>query len=168
MCEGSPRPANRSMAAVTGHGRRNMSSRFAYRGSLVMAFGTGSRSHAVVRKKCGCPICRSVTAAAIDRGRQMVCRLKGGYDSTAGGMALRTLRRRSSKNALHVAPLAYNLCVAACEREAGAAMIEFDVGATRPILGLCLARQHDAKPQDRRDESHSDHPPLTKRAMRTV
>jgi hypothetical protein len=127
MCEGRSRPANRPMAAVTGHGRRNMRSRLAYRGSLVMAFGTGARSYAVVRKKCGCPICRSVTTAAIDRGRQVVCRLKGGHDPSARRVALHTLRRRSSKNALHVAPLAYDLRVAAAEWEAGAAVVKFDV-----------------------------------------
>ena len=69
MFEGCARPANRPMAAVTGHGRRNMSSRLPYRGSLVMAFGAGSRSDTVMRKKRGCPICRPVTAATVDRGR---------------------------------------------------------------------------------------------------
>ena len=84
MFESCPHPADRPMATVTGHGRRNMSNRLAYRGSLVMASGAGSRRHAVVGKKRGCPICRPVAAVAVDRGRQMVCRLKGGHDSTAG------------------------------------------------------------------------------------
>ena len=98
----------------------------------------------------------------------MVCRLKGGHDPSARRVALHTLRRRSSKNALHVAPLAYDLRVAAAEWEAGAAVVKFDVRATRTILGLCLARQHDAKPQDRRDENRGDYPPLTQRVMQSV
>jgi hypothetical protein len=49
-----------------------------------------------------------------------------------------------------VAPLAHNLRVAAAEREAGAAVIEFDVGTTGTILSLCLARQYEAKAQDQR------------------
>ena len=44
-------------------------------------------------------------------------------------MTLHTLRRRSSKNALQVAPLAHDLRVAAAEREAGAAVIDFDIRA---------------------------------------
>jgi hypothetical protein len=44
-------------------------------------------------------------------------------------MALHALRRRSSKNALQVAPLAHDLRVTAAEREAGAAVIDFNVRA---------------------------------------
>jgi len=76
-------------------------------------------------------------------------------------MALHTLRRRSSKNALQVAPLAHDLRVAAAEREARAAVIEFDIGTTRTILGLCLARQHNAEPQDQCDENRTAYSPLT-------
>lgn len=76
-------------------------------------------------------------------------------------MALHTLRRRSSKNALQVAPLAHDLRVAAAEREAGATVIEFDIGTTRTTLGLCLARQHHTEPQDRCDENRSTYSPLT-------
>jgi hypothetical protein len=83
-------------------------------------------------------------------------------------MALHALRRRSSKYALQVAPLAHDLRVAAAEREAGTAVVEFDVGTTRTILGLCLARRHDTEPQDRCDENRGDYPPLTQRAMRSV
>jgi hypothetical protein len=43
-------------------------------------------------------------------------------------MALHTLRRRSSKNTLQVAPLAHDLRVTAAEREAGAAVIALDIG----------------------------------------
>ena len=95
----------------------------------------------------------------------MVCRLKGGDDSPPWRMALHALRRRSSKYALQVAPLAHDLRVAATKLEAGAAVIEFDIGTTRTILGLCLARQHDTEPQDRCDENRGDYPPLTQRAM---
>jgi hypothetical protein len=66
-------------------------------------------------------------------------------------VALHTLRRRSSKYALQVAPLAHDLRVAAAELEAGAAVIEFDVGTTGTIFGRCLARQHEAKTQGQRD-----------------
>ena len=66
-------------------------------------------------------------------------------------MALHTLRRRSSKNALQMAPLARNLRVTATERKASAAVIDFDVGTTGTILGRCLARQHEAKAQGQRD-----------------
>jgi len=83
-------------------------------------------------------------------------------------MALRTLRRGSSKNTLHVAPLAHDLCVAAAERETGAAVVDFHVGTIRTILGLCLAWQHDTKPQDQCDESPTHHAPITQRAMWSV
>ena len=83
-------------------------------------------------------------------------------------MALHTLRRGSSKNTLHVAPLAHDLCVAAAEGEAGAAVVEFHVGTIHAILGLCLAWQHDAKPQDHCDENPTHHSPITQRAMWSV
>jgi hypothetical protein len=76
-------------------------------------------------------------------------------------MTLRTLRRGSSKNALHVAPLAHDLCVAAAEREAGTAVIEFHVGTIRAILGLCLTWQHDAEPQDQGNEHRGAYAPVT-------
>jgi len=66
-------------------------------------------------------------------------------------MALHTLHRRSSKNALQVAPLAHDLRVTAAEREAGTAVIDFDVGTTRTILSRNLARHHEAKAQDQHD-----------------
>jgi hypothetical protein len=149
MFEGCAHPANRSMAAVAGHGRRNVSSRLAYCCSLVMAFGAGSRNHAVMRKKCRCPICRPVAAVTVDRGRQVVCRLKGGYDPSARRVALHTLRRCSAKYALQVAPLAHDLRVAAAEREACAAVIDLDIGTACATLGLCLDREHDTEPQNR-------------------
>jgi hypothetical protein len=80
-------------------------------------------------------------------------------------MALHTLRRRSAKYALQVASLAHDLRVAATEREAGAAVVEFDVGTTRTILGFCLVRQHDTEPQDRYDEHRGDGLPLMQQSM---
>jgi len=71
------------MAGVTSHSRRDMSSRLAYRGSLVMAFGAGSRSDTVMGKERGGPICRPMAAVTVDRGRQVVRRFKGRYDSSA-------------------------------------------------------------------------------------
>ena len=129
MFKGSSRPAHGPMAAIAGHGRWNMSSRLAYRGRLVMAFGTGSRSHAIVRKERGRPICRPVAAAAVDRSRQVVRRLKCRYDSSAGRMALHTLRGGAPKDALKVAALTIDLRMAAGEREAGAAVIDFNIRA---------------------------------------
>jgi hypothetical protein len=119
-------------------------------------------------KKRGCPICRPVTAVTVDRGRQVVRRLKGGHDPSARRMTLHALRRCSSKYALQVAPFTHDLCVAAAEREAGAAVIDFDVGSICAILGLCLVRQQDTEPQDRGDEHRGDHPPLTQRPMWAV
>jgi hypothetical protein len=83
-------------------------------------------------------------------------------------MTLRTLRRGSSKNALHVAPLAHDLCVAAAEREAGTAVIEFHVGTIRAILGLCLTWQHNGEPQGQGDEHRGPYAPLTQPTTRSV
>jgi hypothetical protein len=65
-------------------------------------------------------------------------------------MALHALRRRSSKYALQVASFTHDLRVATAELEAGTAVIEFDVGTTRTSLSRNLARQHEAKAQDKR------------------
>lgn len=83
-------------------------------------------------------------------------------------MALHTLGRRSSKYALQVAPLAHNLRMAAAEREAGAAVIDLDIGTACATLGFRFAREHDTEPQDRCDEHGGNHPPFTQRAMRSV
>jgi hypothetical protein len=84
MFEGRARPANRPVATVAAHGRRNMRRGLAYCGSLVMAFGAGSRNDTVMGKERGRPICRPMAAAAINHSRQVVRRLKGGDDSSAG------------------------------------------------------------------------------------
>ena len=83
MFEGRTSPANRPVATVTGHGCWNMCSRLALRGTLVVAFGAGSRSDTVMGKERGGPICRPMATAAIHHGRQVVRRLKGGDDSSA-------------------------------------------------------------------------------------
>ena len=115
-----------------------------------MAFRTGPRQNPVVCKEGRSPARGPVTAAAVDRGGQVVRRLKCSHDSPAGRMTLHTLRRRSSKDSLQVASLAHNLRVAAAEREAGTAVIEFESGTTGTTLGLYLARQHEAKAHDQR------------------
>jgi hypothetical protein len=48
-------------------------------------------------------------------------------------VALHTLRRRSSENALQVAPLTHDLRMAAAEREASAAVIDFNICADTPL-----------------------------------
>ena len=83
MLEGRTGPANRPVATVAAHGRRNMTRRLACHGSLVMAFGAGSRNDTVMGKKCWGPICRPMAAAAVNHSRQVVRWLKGGDDSSA-------------------------------------------------------------------------------------
>jgi hypothetical protein len=83
MFETRSRPSHGAMTAIASHCGLNMCSRLALGGSLVMAFRAGSRSDTVMGKKRRCPTCRPVTAAAVDRGWQVVRRLKGGHDSSA-------------------------------------------------------------------------------------
>ncbi len=83
MFEACSCPADSPVATVAGHGRWDMCRRLAYRGRLIMAFGAGSRSDTVMGKERGGPICRPMAAAAINHGRQVVRRLKGGDDSSA-------------------------------------------------------------------------------------
>jgi hypothetical protein len=56
-------------------------------------------------------------------------------------VALHTLRRRSSKNALQVAPLTHDLRMAAAEREASAAVIDFNICADTPLGKNGIRRQ---------------------------
>jgi hypothetical protein len=63
-------------------------------------------------------------------------------------MALHTLRRRSSKDTLQMAPLAHDLRVAATEREAGAAVIDFDIRADTS-LGRSGIRHQQRRAADR-------------------
>jgi hypothetical protein len=141
MFEGRTSPANRSVTTVAGHGRRNMSRRLACHDCLVMAFGTGSRSDTVMGKKRRRPISRPMATAAVNHGREVVRRLKGGDDAPTGGVALHTLRRRAAKNALQMAPLTHNLRMAAAERETGAAVIDFDIRADTPLGKSGIRRQ---------------------------
>jgi hypothetical protein len=84
MREGRSCPAHRPMAGVAGHGRWHMRRRLAYRDSLIVAFGASSRSDTIMGKKRRCPICRPVAAVAVDRGRQVVRRLKCRHDTSTG------------------------------------------------------------------------------------
>ena len=136
-----------TMARVARGHRAHMARGFPLGGGAVMAFRTGPRQNPVVSKEGWSPVRGAVATVTVDRGRQVVRRLKGGDDTAARRMALHTLRRRSSKDALQMAPLAYDLRMAAAELEAGTAMIEFDVGTTGTILGRRLARPHEAKAQ---------------------
>jgi hypothetical protein len=56
-------------------------------------------------------------------------------------VALHTLRRRSSKNALQVAPLTHDLRMTAAEREASAAVIDFNICADTPLGKSGIRRQ---------------------------
>lgn len=112
-----------------------------------MAFRTGPRQNPVVSKESWSPVRGAVTTVTVDRSRQVVRRFKGGDNTAARRMTLHTLRRRSSKDALQMAPLAHDLCMAAAELEAGTAVIEFDVGTAGTILGRRLARPHEAQAQ---------------------
>ena len=81
--ESCPSPANRPMATVAAHGRWNVCAGLALCGTSIVAFGAGSWSHSVVCKKRRGPTRRPMAAAAIDRGRKVIRRLKGGNDSPA-------------------------------------------------------------------------------------
>lgn len=129
VLEGHAGPAHGPVAIVAGYGRRNVCTGFALHGDIVMTGRTGARCHSVMGKERRFPICRSVAAVAVDRGRQVVCRLKCRYDSSAGRMALHTLRGGPSIDALNVTALTIDLGMATAERETGAAVIDFNVCA---------------------------------------
>ena len=77
MFEGCAGPANRSVATIATHGRWNVRARLALRSALIVALGARSWSHAIVRKKRWGPTRGSMTAVAVNRGRQVVRRFKG-------------------------------------------------------------------------------------------
>ena len=137
MPEGKAGPGNSPMTIVAGHSRRNVRYGLSLRSTVVMTLRTTSWSYAIMGKKRGCPICRPVTAVTVDRGRQVVRRLKGGDDTSARRVALHTLRRRATKNTLYVASLTHNLSVSAAERKTGGTVIDFDIG-TITSLGPAL------------------------------
>ena len=131
--EGHAGPAHGLVAIVAGYRRRNVFPGFALHGDVVVALRTGAWHHPVMGKEGRFPIGGAVAAAAVDRGRQVVRRLKCRDDSSAGRMALHTLRGGSPKNTLNVATLTINLRMAAGEREAGGTVIDFNVRADTPL-----------------------------------
>ena len=151
VLEGHGGPAHGPVAIVAGYGRRDVLPGFALHGDIVVALRTGARRHPIMGKEGRFPIGCPMATITVHRRRQMVGRFERGHDSSAGRMALHTLRGGSPKDALKMAALTLDLGVAAAKLEAGAAVIEFDVGTTGTILGRCLARQHEAKAQDQRD-----------------
>ena len=82
-------------------------------------------------------------------------------------MALHALRRRSSKNALQVAPLAHDLRMAAAEREAGAAVIDFNIRADTS-LGRSGIRhqQHRAAYRQKPDNNRPGKKPASRPTIR--
>lgn len=151
VLEGHGGPAHGPVAIVAGYGRRDVLPGFALHGDIVVALRTGARRHPIMGKEGRFPIGCPMATITVHRRRQMAGRFERGDNSPAGRVALHTLRGGSPKYALQVTPLTHNLRVAAAEREAGAAVIDFDIGTTGTILGRCLARQHEAKAQDQRD-----------------
>ena len=129
VLEGHAGPAYGPVAIVTRYGRRNMRGGFALHGDVVVALRTGTRRYPVMGKEGRFPVGRPVAAAAVDRGRQVVRRLKCRDDSSAGRMALHTLRGGPPIDALKVTALTIDLGMAAAERETGAAVIDFNVRA---------------------------------------
>jgi hypothetical protein len=150
MFERCARPGHSSMATIAGHCGREMRGGLSLCGIIVMTLRAAARCNPVVSKEGWSPGRGAVAAVTIGRGRQVVRGFKSGYDSPARRMTLHTLRRRSSKDPLQVASLARDLRVAATEREASAAVVDFHIGTISTILGLSLARQQEAKAQDQR------------------
>jgi hypothetical protein len=79
------------------------------------------------------PTGRPVATIAVDGGGQVVGRFERGYDSSAGRVALHTLRGCPAKDTLKVTALTLNLRMAAGEREASDIVINFDVRAVTSL-----------------------------------
>lgn len=133
MFKGGSSPSHCSMATVTGQGRRNMSGGLALRGTLIMAPGASTRSHAVMGEKRGFPVRRPMATIAIDRGRQVIRRFERGNYSSTWGVTLHTLCRSSSENALKVAPLTLHLGMASGERETCHIVVDLGVRPVSPL-----------------------------------
>jgi hypothetical protein len=145
MPEGHAGPGNSSVTIVTGHGRWDMRGRFPLHHVVVVARRTTSWHDTIMSEEGRFPIGGAVATITVHSRRQMVGRFERGDDSPAGRVALHTLRRGSPKNALHVTPLAHNLGVAAAEREAGAAVVDFNVRAATSLgRGGIWHQQHRA------------------------
>jgi len=133
MPEGHAGPGNGPVAIVTGHRRLDVRSGFPLHHAVVVARRTTARRYAIMSKEGRLPIGRAMATITVHSRRQMIDRLDGGDDSTAGGVALHTLRGGSPEDALQVTPLAHNLRVAPAEREAGAAVIDSDIRTISPL-----------------------------------
>ena len=131
--EGYAGPGNSPVAIVTRHRRRDVRSGFPLHHVVVVACRATSWRYTIMSKEGRPPIGRAMATITVHCRRQMVDRLERGDDSPAGRMALHTLRGGSPKNALQVTPLANHLRVASGERKAGAAVIDSDVRAIRPL-----------------------------------
>ena len=117
------------MTTVAGHGRRDVRHGFALHGDVVVALRTGARRHSVMGKEGRFPIGCAMATIAVHRRRQVAGRFERGHDSSAGRVALHTLRGGSPKDALKVTALTLDLGVAAAKLETGTAVIELDIRA---------------------------------------
>jgi hypothetical protein len=100
MPEGHAGPGNSSVTIVTGHGRWDMRGRFPLHHVVVVARGTTSWRYTIMSEEGRPPIGCAMATITVHCRRQMVDRLESGDDSSAGGMALHTLRGGSPKDAL--------------------------------------------------------------------
>lgn len=139
--EGYAGPGNSPVAIVTRHRRLDVRSGFPLHHVVVVARRTTSRRYTIMSEEGWPPIGCAMATITVHCRRQMVDRLESGDDSSAGGMALHTLRRGSPKDALQVTPLAHHLGVAPAERETGTTMINSNVRAVTS-LGRRRLRHH--------------------------
>jgi len=101
-----------------------------------MTTRTGSRQNPVMGEECGHPVRRPMTAITVHGRWEVIGRLECGYHSSAGRVALHTLRGSPSKNSLKVASFALDLRMAAGERKARRTVIDLDIG---PVATLRFA-----------------------------
>lgn len=131
--KGRAGPTHHPMAAVARHGCRNMGRRLSLNRTVVMTLRAGARRNAIMGKESRFPVRGSVTAITIHRGGQVIRGLKCRHDPSTRRMALHTLRRRSTKDALQVTALTLDLRMAAGQGKACCAMIDFDICTVAPL-----------------------------------
>ena len=141
VLEGHGGPAHGPVAIVAGYGRRDVLPGFALHDDIVVALRTGARRHSVMGKEGRFPISRPVATITVHRRRQMAGRFERRDNPPAGRVALHTLGGSSPKDALNVAALTLDLCMAAAEREAGGAVIDFNVRAATSLGGRGIRHQ---------------------------